>query len=250
MGYTQTEFMTMFLALFAILVLGVIFRFTLRKAPLSKRQLPLTILGATILVLELMKQGYHLIVGDWRVWFLPLHFCSFFLLWYAVAIFTRGKVRQLMYFCSIVGGVMVSILLFVAPHMVIHEAAADVWATFDSFHTFFFHMGVVAYWVWLLMLNIYQPERQHIRQAIMIYTFFFFFIIAGAYIFHENFTNVLSSDLPWIENVRLTAGQFVYNMALLGFGIGCIAFVAFCTYLTMNSKLYQYLQKDAVQTKN
>jgi len=244
MGYTQAEFFTMFIALFVVLILGVIFKFTMRKSTLAVRQIPLHVLGATILILEVIKQSYHLIKGDWEPWFFPLHFCSFFLVWYAVALFTRGKVRQLMYFCSISGGFMVSVLLFIAPRMILHDAAHDVWGSFDHFHTFFYHMGVVAYWIWMLMLNVYKPERGHIRSAVMIYTAFYFVVIAGAFLFHRNYTNVLYSDISVLENLRLNAGQFTYDILLLAIGIGAIALVSTITYFAM-SKLYQrYLAKN------
>ena len=249
MGYTQAEFFSMFFTLFIILVLGVIFRFTLRKAPLSIRQIPLSVLGAIILILEVVKQVYHVAAGDWKTWYIPLHFCSFFLVWYAIALFTRGKTRQLMYFCSITGGVMVSILLFIAPRMILHDAAQDVWGSFDRFHTFFYHMGVVAYWVWMIMLDVYHPERQHIYQNIIIYTIFYFFVLAGAYIFHENFTNVLTSAIGALENFRLSTGQFAYNLVLFSIGVGSIALFSWLTYLVM-SKLYQhYLRKNSLNVE-
>lgn len=249
MGYSQAEFVTMFLALFVILVVGVILRFTLRNASLEKRQIPLSVLGASILILEVVKQFYHLFAGDWGTWFIPLHFCSFFLVWYGVALFTRGKIRQLMYFCSIAGGVMVTVLLFIAPRMILHDASKNILDSFDHFHTFYYHMGVVAYWVWMIMLNVYQPERQHIRKTVIIYSIFYFFILIGAYTFHTNFTNVLVSDIAIMENFRLTAGQFAYNIVLLSVGIVGIALVASATYFGI-SKLYQrYLQKETLRVK-
>ena len=249
MGYTQTEFVTMFLALLVILTTGVILRFTLRKAPLAVRQIPLSVLGATILILEIIKQTYHIIAGNWLSWYIPLHFCSFFLVWYTIALFTRGKIRQLMYFCSITGGFMVSVLLFLAPRMILHDAAGCIWDTFDHFHTFFYHMGVVAYWIWILMLNVYYPERQHIRKTITTYTIFYFIVLAGAFIFQQNYTNALHSDIGLLEELRLTAGQFTYDTVLISIGILSIALVSGATYFTLK-KFYQHtLQKDALQIK-
>ncbi|MBO4726430.1 MAG: YwaF family protein [Clostridia bacterium] len=246
MGYTQAEFFTMFFALFVILILGVIFKFTLRKAPLSVRQMPINVLGAIILILELVKQGYHLIAGDWGTWYIPLHFCSFFLVWYAVALFTHGKIRQLMYFCSIVGGFLVSVLMFIAPRMILHDAAHDVWGSFNHFHTFFYHMGVIAYWVWLLMLDVFKPERSQIRSAVMIYTGFYFVVITGAFIFQENYTNVLRSDIGLLESLRMSAGQFTYDILLLAIGVAAIAIISTTTYFVM-SKWQNYRQKNALQ---
>lgn len=243
MGYTQAEFFTMFIALFLILTVGVILKFVLGKKSLAVRQIPLHIIGASLLILEVIKQTYHIYMHNWHVWFLPLHFCSFFLVWYALALCTRGKLRQLMYFCSITGGFMVSVLLFVAPRMILHDAAHDVWGSFDHFHTFFYHMGVVAYWIYLILLNVYQPDRQHIKRCILLYTAFYFVVLIGAFTFHENYTDVLHSSLAALDNFRLSAGQFAYDILLLGFGIGCIAGVSFLTYF-VTSKLYQhYLNK-------
>ncbi len=243
MGYTQAEFVTMFIGLMVVLIIGVILKFTLSKAPLKVRQIPLHIIAATILILELIKQSYHIYMGNWRTWYLPLHFCSFFLVWYGLALITRGKTRQLMYFCSMTGGFMVSVLLFVAPRMILHDAAHDVWGSFDHFHTYFFHMGVVAYWVYLLLLNIYQPDRRHIKKSVLLYSAFYFIVIVGAFTFNENFTDVLRSSLAAFDAFRLTAGQFAYDIALLAFGIGSITGVAYLTYFT-TSKLYErYLNK-------
>ncbi|MCM1404672.1 MAG: YwaF family protein [Prevotella sp.] len=248
MGYTQAEVIGMSVALFVILVGGVILRQTLRHATAAIRQIPLMILGATILLLEIAKQSYHLIQGDWNPWFLPLHFCSFFLIWYAVALCTRGKVRQLMYFCSLSGGILVSLLLFIAPRMIIHAACSNLLTSFDAFHTYFFHMGVVAYWIWMLMLNVYQPQRQHIYQTIILHTIFYFFVIAGAHIFHENYTNVLNSDgIALLENIRLSAGQFVYTIVMLLIGIAAITLATTATYYVINKSYHQHANKIPVK---
>ena len=243
MGYTQAEFFTMFIALFVILIVGVILKFVLGKQSLAVRQIPLHVIGASLLILEVIKQAYHIYMRNWHPWFLPLHFCSFFLVWYGVALFTRGKIRQLMYFCSLTGGFMVSVLLFAAPRLILHDAAHSVWDSFDHFHTFFYHMGMVAYWIYMLMLNIYQPNRQHIKKCTVLYACFYFVVIAGAFTFRTNYTDVLYSSLAALDNFRLSAGQFAYDILLLGFGIGSIAGVSYLTYF-VTSKLYQrYLNK-------
>ena len=232
--YTLAEFINMFSALVIVLGLGIIFRITLKNKSFAIRQIPIHVVGATILILEVVKQTYHIIHGDWHAWFLPLHFCSFFLVWYAVALFTRGKVRQLMYFCSLTGGILVSILLFAAPSMILHDASRDIWSCFDHVHTYFYHIGMFAYWVWLLMLDIYQPEREHIKKTILVYTSFYFVVLAGAYIFHENFTDALYSSVNAFNTARLKIGQFLYDTILIGVGIGAITGISFLTYHLLN----------------
>ncbi len=253
MGYTHAEFVVMFMALFVILVLGVILRFTLKNKPLAIRQIPLHILGATIVIIEIVKQIYRIAEGTWTTRCLPFHFCSFFLIWYGLALITRGKFRQLMYFCSLIGGITVTVFMYCAPRIILVDAAHTFWDSFSHFHAFFFHMSVVAYWVWMLMLNIYQPDYQHIKKAVMLYTAFYFVTIAGAFIFKENYADVLYPSLKVFDQFRLTAGQFAYDVALLAVGIGLITGMSYAAYF-ITSKLYRHNlkqnQKHALQVQD
>ena len=243
MGYTQAEFINMFAALFVILVLGIILRLTLKNKTLAIRQIPLHIVGATLVGIEVVKQVYHICVGDWNTWFLPFHFCSFFLIWYAIALCTRGNIRQLMYFCSLTGGVIVTAVMYVAPHIILQDGARIFWDNFNHGHTYFFHMGVVAYWIWMLMLDIYQPQRQHIMKTVLLYGAFFLVTVAAAFIFNENYTDVLSSSLAGFENFRLTAGQFIYDICLLLVGFSVITGMAWLLYIAISKfKTYQMKQ--------
>lgn len=243
MGYTQAEFINMFAALFVILVLGIILRLTLKDKTLAVRQIPLHIIGATLVGIEVVKQVYRLCVGDWNTWCLPFHFCSFFLIWYAIALCTRGNTRQLMYFCSLTGGVIVTVVMYFAPHIVLQDGARIFWDSFNNAHTYFFHMGVVAYWIWMLMLNIYQPQRQHIKKTVLLYGAFFLVTIAAAFTFHENYTDVLSPSLALFENFRLFAGQFVYDLCLLLVGLGVITGISYALYF-LTSKLSLTLNRQ------
>ena len=105
-------------------------------------------------------------------------------------------------------------------------------------------ISILSFITWVLLLIGYGC--QYVKKTVMLYTAFYFVIIAGAYIFHENFTDVLVSSIGAFDNFRLSAGQFAYDVTLLGIGVGSIALVAYLTYLAM-SKLYQRnLQKNAL----
>ena len=252
MGYnTQAEFMLMFIGLFVILVVGVILRHTLKKRSEVVRHIPLMVLAALILLLEITKQVYHIANGDWRTWYIPLHFCSYFLVWYAVALFTRGNIRQIAYACSLVGGITVTVLLFAAPRMILFSALNNIWDTFNHFHTYFYHMGVVAYWIWMLMLNVYHPKRKHIYQVVILHLVLFFATIIGAHVFHENYTNVLNSEnIAVVEHFRLSAGQFPYTVALLFVGVAVITIVSCATYFVLKKLYRRNLNQDELRIEN
>ncbi len=247
MGYnTEAEFMAIFLALFVILIMGVILKHALRNKTEAVRHIPLMIVGAFILLFEVTKQTYHLVNHNWNTWHVPLHFCSYFLVWYGVALFTRGKIRQIMYSCSLVGGILVSLLLCIAPDMILHNATTDIFGSFDHFHTYFYHMAVMAYWIWMLMLNVYHPQRQHLITTIILHGIFFFVTIIGAHVFQTNYTNVLHSDISIMETLRYNAGQFTYTIVLALVGVLAVSIVASSIYY-ITKKLYkQNLNKEKI----
>lgn len=253
MGYTPAEAIVMFPALIVVILIGLLLKLVLGDKSLAVREIPLHIIGFTIVSIEIVKQCYRVYTGTWATWCIPLHFCSFFLVWYSLALITRGKVRQLMYFCSLTGGFIVTVFMYVAPRIILVDAAHIFWDNFNHWHAFTFHMCVVAYWIWMLMLNIYQPDHRHIKKAVMLYTAFYLVVIAGAFTFHENYTDVLYSSLPAFDHFRLIAGQFAYDTVLLGIGIAIITAVSYLANF-VTARLYQrYLNrfdKAALRVKN
>ena len=241
---TQSDFVSIYLALCVIIITGVVLKYTLRNKDEKVRHLPLMIVAIVLLVLEIIKQTYHIICGDWKAWYIPLHFCSYFLIWYTVALFTRGKVRQTMYACSLTGGIIVSLLMLVAPRMILHSATTDIFGEFNHFHTFFYHMGVMAYWIWMLMLKVYHHQSHHLLRTILFHLSMFFVTIIGAHIFNANFTNVLHSDISIMEDLRLTAGQFTYTIVLLLVGISAISLVSASIHFVMKKLYKQNLNRE------
>jgi len=241
---TQAEFMAIYLALFVIITLGIIFKHVLRNKNEAIRHIPLMVIAISLLVLEIVKQVYHIVCHDWKTWYIPLHFCSYFLVWYTIASFTRGKVRQTMYACSLTGGIIVSILLLIAPNLILHDATTNIFGNFNNFHTYVYHMGVMAYWIWMLMLNVYHHQQKHLIHTILLHMQMFFITIIGAHIFDENFTNVLCSDIGIMENLRLSAGQFTYTVVLFLVGISAVALISSCTHFIIKKLYRQNLNQE------
>ena len=236
MGYTRAEAIMIPLGMVVVLLLGITLRRLLKEKDHRVREIPLQVLAVMILVLEVIKQIYHLfIMRDWEPWDLPMHFCSFFLIWFTFALFSRGQVRQLAYSCCLCGGVLVTIMLLACPRMIVNVACQNIFGSFPSFHTYIFHFTVVAYWEWLLLLRVYQPNKNHIWQTTLLYMASFVLIIIAAFAFNTNYTNVLTTDIGILENLRLSAGQFVYDLLLYLGGTAMIAAVATVVYFTTNA---------------
>ena len=224
------------LGMVVVLLLGITLRRLLKDKDRRVREIPVQTLAVMLLVLEVIKQVYHLfIVRDWEPWDLPMHFCSFFLIWFTFALCSRGQIRQLAYSCCLCGGILVTIMLAAAPQMIVNVACQNIFGSFPSFHTYFFHFSVVAYWEWLLLLRVYEPHKSHIWQTILLYMASFALIMAAAFIFNTNYTNVLSTDIGVLEHLRLSAGQFVYDLVLYCGGTALIAVVATAVYLATHT---------------
>ncbi len=244
MLYTKAELLMMPLGLAVVLLLGITLRQLLKNKALWIREIPLQVLAGLTLLLEVAKQVYHLfILDDWYPWFLPMHFCSYFLIWYAFALCSRGRVRQIAYACSLYGGIIMTAVLLVAPRLILMDACQNIFASFSPFHSYVFHLIVVAYWAWLLLLRVYQPNKNHIWQATLLHWGMFALSISAAYAFNTNYVQVLTSTLGLLEKVRLGAGQFVYNLLIFTGGGLLVAGVGTATYCATNSCYHRLIRR-------
>ena len=238
MGYTLAEAIAIPTALLIIGAAAWVLHHFLGQKSERVRTIPLTVLAIIILVGEVIKQWYHLgYKQDWTPWDLPVHFCSFFLVWFLFALCSRGAVRQIAYSCCLSGGILVTLMLICAPRMIVQNACSNIFASFGTVHTFFFHMIVVAYWVWMLALDLYQPQKRHIWQTTLLYLGYFCVILIAAYLLNTNYTNALYTDIAPLEYIRVHAGQVAYTLVMFGLGTAGIAGLSTAMYFATTALL-------------
>lgn len=243
--YTRAEVIMMPLGLAVVLLLGLTLRRLLKDKSARVREIPLHVLGGLTLVLEIAKQLDHwLILRDWNPWFLPLHFCSYFLIWYAFALCTRGQLRQIAYACSLYGGIIMTAVLLTVPRMIVGDNCRNIFASFTAFHSYTFHMLVVAYWLWLLLLRVYQPNKNHIWQTTVIHMVMFALSMVAAFALNTNYVHVLTTTIGILERVRLSAGQAVYDVLLYLGGSALIAGVTTGIYFATNACYQRATRKN------
>lgn len=217
--YGTAEWIVMPTMLVLIVFAGFLMRYLFRNKSDKIRNIPLTIIAVVLIALEIAKQIYLIATDTWTTWAIPMHFCSWFLIWFALAQFTRGKFNQLARGCSIASCIVMTVSFYASPKNIVGEACSNYFNNFTSFHTLTFHMLVVAYGIWSIILNVYRAEKRHIWQAVALFAAEFLLIIASAYIFDTNFTNVLTSSIPLLEQFRLTCGQVPYLLVMFTFGV-------------------------------
>ena len=243
-NYTTSQKIVMPSMLVLIIVLGLLLNFLLKNKSDKIKNLPLTIIAVLIVVLEIIKQIYHIKNGSWSTWLIPIHFCSSFIFWLPFAQFSKGKTKDLAYACAMSAGMLMTIVFYADPTSIFGNACDNPFASFSTFHTFIFHFLAVAYWIWLFIFGLYKPEKNHIYKVGIIFGIYYLVIIASAYIFNTNYTNVLYSVNEGMQEIRLKIGTPLYLISLFVLAVFGIMFVCFLLGYIQNKLQYKSKRMD------
>lgn len=105
-------------------------------------------------------------------------------------------------------------------------------------------MLVVAYWLWLLLLRVYQPNKNHIWQTTILHMVMFALSMVAAFALNTNYVHVLTTTIGILERVRLSAGQAVYDVLLYLGGSALIAGVTTGIYFATNACYQRATRKN------
>lgn len=210
----------------AIIILSA----TLYSIFLSKnerlRRLPLRCLAVLIVLLEISKQLVYIFWVPYNNYALPLHFCSTFIWLMPLAQFTRGKAAKFFKPMPFVYSFFVVILLYAYPRVLLGNATSKIFGDFFTSHTLLFHHTIVAYCVFSIALKDFTPCKSDIFSLVAGILFYAIYAVPAAYALNVNYVNILQSDFPPLEALRLNAGkvgyvfgQTVYNIILFAVSV-------------------------------
>ena len=236
-NYTASQKIVMPLMLVIIIVLGILLNFLLKNKSDKIKNLPLTFIAITLVVLEIIKQVYHIKRGTWTTWHIPIHFCSSFIFWLPFAQFSNGKIKDLAYACAMSAGVLMTFIFYLDPTSIFGNACDNPLASFPTFHTFTFHFLAVAYWIWLWIFKLYSPNKNHIYKVGFIFGIYYLVIIASAYLLNTNYTNVLYSVNEGMQAIRLKIGTPLFLILL--FTLAVLGIMAICFLIYWSQKKLQ-----------
>lgn len=214
--YTSSELFvipTMFLILLAItLMLWLL----LRDKNKMVQNIPFIIITLALIGGEIAKQIISIRQG-YDFWNLPLHFCSTYFIWFALAEFSFGEMRKSMQNIAFVATVYLAVGMYIAPRGILGSACDNIFADFYSAHSFFFHHLVILYSMLCIAFKRFNPKKRDAWVWSLCFAIYFAVAATCAYTFNENFFNILHSEnIPPLEPFRLAVGQVVYN-AMLAF---------------------------------
>ena len=231
--YGKEEIAVMMQALAIIILITVLLWIFLRKKDLKYRMIPLIVITSIMLALELTKQIYNAANGTYDWYVVPLHFCSLFLYFYPFMVFCKGKVKNFGMTMSLVTSVWMFVLFYFNPSPIIGASPTHLFETFSNFHTFVHHHLVVLFLLVSLSLNVYNIDKWSLLHVVIGISVYALIAVPAAHLTGTNYCNLLTSNIPFMESLRQSAGQIVYTIVMWLIGVGggllvCGGYIGIC----------------------
>ena len=216
--WTSSEAIVLPIALIVVILIALDVSFLTRKKGEVVRRIPLMVLSIIVWLLELVKQVLDIVSG-YSLWAIPLHFCSLFLYFYPLASFFRGKVGEFGKTMCFVAGSFFIILFYFNPSSIIGSSCNNIFQDFSSFHTFTYHHIIILFYLTMLFSKLYLPSKKDFIFVPIGILGYAIIAIPLAHILNVNFCNILDSNIPFMETLRVNAGQVVYTIVLILVGV-------------------------------
>ena len=236
MNYSRDEIIVLSISAGVIVLISFLLGFFLRKKSEKIKQLPFLTITIILFALEIVKQIINLVEG-YDMWAFPLHFCSTYFIWFSIAHFTKGKFSQAMKTVAFVASFYLAALFYFDPSSIIGGACSNIFESFSTFHTFFFHHLVILYFCLVIALQAFDFKFKHLIYWAVSMTAYYCTAVTFAHVFDVNYMNILTSNIPFMESLRLSIGQLGYTIILgsLTIGVGAIL-IALASLITKKIK--------------
>lgn len=228
--WTKEEKLVLPIALAIIVVISIITCFLTRKQNETVRKIPLMIISATMLILEVAKQVINIQSG-YSYWAIPLHFCSLFLYFFPLVSFFKGRVGDFGKVMSLVCSTYFIVLFYFNPSSVIGNSSANIFQSFGTFHTWFYHHLVILFFFIFVGSKLYKPKKVDFLYATLGILLYGAIAVPVAHALDTNFCNLLHSNIPFMETLRINTSQAFYTFIMFVVGIGGVNIVIFIAHL-------------------
>lgn len=241
--WTQTHALSLLPAVAVMLGLTLLLRRWIGQKPLQVRMIPLQIVAAVLVLLEIGKQALSFRNG-YDLYHIPLHFCSLFIFMLPLAAFYRGKhqvrVRAItVSLCASVTG-----LMLIYPDLIYSaQNVKEFFTNYFSFHTVFFHNLVVLAFFLMVGLNLYEPSQPKEKRTVMWFIIGYCAIAApAAQLLQTNFNNFYRCNIAPLEAIR-AAVEAALGYAPAQILYVCIVVVMDIVFVQVFFLLYRLLQR-------
>lgn len=219
--------------LLMVLIALVLF-FVFRNKSEKVKYIPIYVLSVLLLIMEIGKQIEQIKIG-YKFWTLPLHFCSFFMVWPLFSMFGKGRVKRFGDNITFIFGLIIFILMLINPESIYGEAVYKLYYNKVLTHSFVFHeivVFIVFLYVALGLVDFNKKDWCFIPIALTFYTII---VVPAAYLLNTNYCSVLRCEYSNIlETIRLGAGQAVYDIFIFVLALVVMLIVHFTLCLLTN----------------
>lgn len=224
---------------------GALLRLILRGKKPYIRQIPLVVLSLIIIPLEISKQVYFNFLAEYNYYVLPLHFCSLFIFIMPLSQCLGNTAAKIFKGPTFVYSFLVLALVLVHPRALLGNSTRAPFASFHNFHAFFYHMVVIAYFIFSLWLTDYVPNLTdgiNITAGVAVYATY---AVPFAFKLETNYVNILYSNFKPLENFRLWAGQVWYDVVLFLVAVTALSAIFLVYYFS-----FEYIKKHKFSVLN
>ena len=224
--WTREHMMSLLPAFGVMLAVTMILRKLLGNKSHNIRMIPVKIIAAILVLLEIGKQAISLSRG-YDLYCLPFHYCSLFVFALPAFAFYRGKHRETVY--GVVAALCCALtLMMVAYPNLIYPAGSvrGYLKDYMNFHTVTFHNLVVLAFCLILGLRL-QETREKGEGLWVILAVLIFCLVAAtmAQLLRTNYANFYSCNIPVLETVRASLRQSIGATLAQGVYIAIVATV-------------------------
>lgn len=230
MIYTRSELIVLPIALLCILILSITSYFILKNKSEKVKNIPLAIIAILILLLEGAKQIRSAVMGTYNSWTIPLHFCSLFIFFFPLAtLVPNKKIKAFGSTMSLACSLWMTVLFYFGPRTIIGGSCENIFASFYNFHTFFYHHLVILYLFTGIALNQFKISKKFYIHTLIGMTTYALIAVPAAHLLNTNYCNILTSNIPFMETIRINYGQvlytiFLYLAGLVGATLSCFLY--------------------------
>jgi len=212
--WSKSDVKVLLLTLLAMILITVVLWIFLHKKEEKYKKIPLIIITSILLILEIIKQTKAIMDG-YSNWTIPLHFCSLFLYFFPLAVFTKGKVQEFGKTMSFVCSLWLCVLFYFNPGGIIGSTTTqNVFGSFGSFHTFFYHHLAILFLFVSVSLHFYNFTFKNLIYVVIGFAIYAIVGVSVAHLTNTNFCNLLESNIPFMESFRQHVGQVIYTIAM------------------------------------
>ena len=223
MPWTYEHFLTLPITVAIFIFFATWLGDKLQNAPEKYRLIPIHIISAILIILEIIKQVYSICIG-YNLHHIPLHFCSLFVFLFPAFSVCKGKLKRTVRLINTLAGLMMIAIMAIMPNIVYNNTDINTFFTdFLSFHTVFFHNLVILGILLIFTLDLYEKPR-HGDYKVVISSFVIYSIIAAtlALLLNTNFNNFCRCGVEFIDifvrqsliNVLGYFGQILYSICV------------------------------------